>query len=242
MSLVANCTWPSLPPPTSRWALFLDLDEASEDADSGALIPLLGRSIRAFDGAVALLSSRSIDEIDEIVSPLRLPCAGVDGAERRSADGARSSLACDRDFLDLARAVLNDFSRRHAGLLVEDRGLALVLRTGRCPELASNCAATMSWLAEASGGGFDVRRSTGYFTLKPVGADRACALSAFLAESPFAGRRPVVMGGECCDVGAFRAAIERDGLSIGVGLTAPASMFRLDDSHQCRQWLAGVVA
>src|SRR4051812_21442695 len=77
-------------------ALFLDFDGTLVDIapEPGAvvvpcsLIPTLTWLRDYLGGAVAVVSGRPIREIDEYLHPLRLPVAGVHGAERRDAAGA----------------------------------------------------------------------------------------------------------------------------------------------------------
>src|SRR5512147_2348939 len=85
------------PPARPGLALFLDVDGTLMDLapapDEARLlpdtVPLLARAVESLQGAVALVSGRSIDQIDRLVWPLQLPVAGVHGLERRSAQGKR---------------------------------------------------------------------------------------------------------------------------------------------------------
>ena len=83
------------PVPSLAWAYFLDID--------GTLVPLAGspggvridpglrRVIEALhagtDGAVALITGRSLSDVDRLFPALRLPAAGQHGVERRDAAG-----------------------------------------------------------------------------------------------------------------------------------------------------------
>ena len=72
---------PPLPRPGDRWALFLDVDgtlvaiEQTPEAVrvEPALRLLLERLACANDGALALVSGRSLASIDALFTPLRLP-------------------------------------------------------------------------------------------------------------------------------------------------------------------------
>src|SRR5260370_10962479 len=86
---------PPLPGPGDRWALFLDVDGTlvaiapTPEAVrvEPRLLPLLERLSKASDGALALVSGRSLSGIDTLFRPLLLPAAGLHGWERRRADG-----------------------------------------------------------------------------------------------------------------------------------------------------------
>src|SRR5690349_13151434 len=93
-------THPPSPEPLSsadldNWALFLDVDgtlldiAASPDA---VVVPpdlpgLLIRLNERLGGALALVTGREIAVIDRFLGPLKLPVAGVHGAELRLPDG-----------------------------------------------------------------------------------------------------------------------------------------------------------
>jgi trehalose 6-phosphate phosphatase len=78
------------------WCFFLDLDGTLVDiAERPALVridaslhDLLRRLMALTGGAVALISGRSLVDIDRLFSPLRLPAAGQHGLERRDTSGA----------------------------------------------------------------------------------------------------------------------------------------------------------
>src|SRR3990170_1228401 len=80
---------PALEPRTM--ALFLDVDGALIDfADAPdrvvvdpALVDRLASLQRGCAGALALVSGRRIETLDALFAPLRLPCAGLHGLQRR---------------------------------------------------------------------------------------------------------------------------------------------------------------
>ncbi len=88
---------PSLPLIEPNTALFLDFDGTLADLaprpDLVQVEPELVGTLRALHtqlgGAVALISGRPIAELDHFLHPLRLPAAGVHGAELRDAGGYR---------------------------------------------------------------------------------------------------------------------------------------------------------
>ena len=78
---------PDLPPPppfSDDWALFLDVDGTLLDfADAPHrvhvdpdMLEALDVLHRRLDGALALVSGRSLEQLDHLFAPLRLPAAG----------------------------------------------------------------------------------------------------------------------------------------------------------------------
>lgn len=83
------------PAPSADWAYFLDVDgtliDIAETPDAvqvdTALLDLIERLYRVSGGAVALVSGRSISDLERYLGTLRLPLAGQHGLERRDAAG-----------------------------------------------------------------------------------------------------------------------------------------------------------
>jgi trehalose 6-phosphate phosphatase len=81
------------PPPAldarTPWALFLDVEALLERSTVSIQdLARLGALYERVDGALILLSERSVEEIDDLFYPLRAPCAGLHGLERRDAQGS----------------------------------------------------------------------------------------------------------------------------------------------------------
>jgi trehalose 6-phosphate phosphatase len=220
----------------------LELEETPGDVvASRETIDLLAATRGAFGGAVALLSGRAVDDLDRIFDPLKLPCAGAHGGQRRAFDGSLHAAPSDREFLEHARIVLADLAKRHLGAILEDKGLALAFHVRRSPGAAPEAADLVKALADMSAGRYSMQRGKAVFELKPASVDKGTALVEFMTEAPFRGRRPVVIGDDLTDADAFRAAALMEGISVGVGVEAPPAMYRLDGSIQCRRWLAELI-
>src|SRR5207237_10441571 len=88
-----------LPAPRPDWAYFFDVDGTLVDiADApggagadGDVQRLIVDLYRATGGAVALISGRSLADIDRLVPDLHLPAAGQHGIEPRDAARRRSA-------------------------------------------------------------------------------------------------------------------------------------------------------
>ena len=110
-------------------ALFLDVDGTLlEIAQIPAAVRVPQRAIRLLaslhpqlDGAIALVTGRRIADLDALFAPLRLPAAGVHGAERR--DAAGHVTASDRGArLAPARRVLAAWQAAHTGTVHRGQG------------------------------------------------------------------------------------------------------------------------
>jgi len=234
------------PPPRLDWAYFLDVDGTLIDiADTpdavhvdDALLALIARLQRASGGAVALVSGRALSFLDHRLGALHLPLAGQHGLERRDASGRVWMHAAPPAARSAIKAALAPVLARHPGLLLEDKGLTLALHYRLAPQLAAYAHRLMARLAAAANAGLEVQRGRRVAEIKPAGVDKGAAVAAYLAEPPFAGRRPVFIGDDLNDEHGFAEVNRLDGISIKVGKGASCARYRLADVAAVRRWLA----
>jgi trehalose 6-phosphate phosphatase len=241
---------PGAPPaPSPDWAYFLDVDGTLIDiADTpeavhvdAALLELIARLQRASGGAVALVSGRALAFLDSRLGALRLPLAGQHGLERRDAEGRLWVHAAPPAAKAAIKAALAPVLARHAGLLLEDKGLTLALHYRLAPQLAAYAHRLMNRLAAAADAGLEVQRGRRVAEIKPSGMDKGAAVAAFLAEPPFKGRRPVFIGDDRNDEHGFAVVNQLDGISIKVGKGASCARYRLPDVAAVRRWLGAAL-
>ena len=135
-------------PPVTGCAYFLDIDGTLVEFEDDPSKVTIGRALhqlvealyRSSGGAVALITGRSIADIDRLFPGRALAVAGQHGLERRTADGRVSRHPGRSRSLDAARRVLAELVGRHPGLLLEDKGLSLALHYRRAPRLAGLAA------------------------------------------------------------------------------------------------------
>jgi trehalose 6-phosphate phosphatase len=221
----------TLPEWNAHWALFLDVDgtllEIVDRPDEVEAAPRLKRLLaaahRSLNGALALVSGRSIASLDLIFAPLCLPAAGLHGLERRGADGWVHYPSGFPDRLAEARRLLVELVQSHPGLLLEDKGATLALHFRNAPELAGECHRRIEIARAAAGEEFHVQQGKMVLELKPSGHDKGTAIASFMAEPPFLGRQPVFIGDDITDEDGFRVVNELGGLSIKVGAAMETS-------------------
>lgn len=228
-------------------ALFLDFDGTVVDiAPQPEAVrvpqPLIGTLQWLHDylgGAVAVISGRPIEQIDAFLHPLRLPIAGVHGAERRSADGDVSLLSTHS--LDQVEAAARALASQHPGLRVEHKRGSLALHYRQVPELESLCVRAMEQAVQSSPG-LTLLRGKMVVEAKPGGASKGGAIESFLREPPFAGRVPVFIGDDITDEVGFSTVQRLGGLGIKVGDGPSVAWRRLADPAALRQELEAAVA
>lgn len=240
---------PDVPAPGESWACFLDVDgtllELAHVPDDVTVPPELDARLRRLhtllDGALALVSGRALADIDRLFAPLRLPTAGVHGAERRLSDGSVRHVAVDPADLDPVRQAFDRFSGGHEGTLMEDKRFSVTLHFRQRPELAAEVRQLGLALIARLGDGFQVLEGKMVLEIRTVAATKGTAVDAFLRETPFAGRRPVYLGDDRTDEDAFRVVNEAGGLSVVVGTPgSTAARRRLADVATVHRWLDAV--
>lgn len=233
------------PPPSMAWAYFLDVDgtliDLAERPDAvqvdAALLDLIAHLHRASGGAVALVSGRALSDLDQRLGMLRVPLAGQHGLERRDTAGRLWIHTAPPAAKFTMMQVLAPVLARHPGLLLEDKGLTLALHYRRAPHLADYARRLMRRLAHEAGTALEVQHGKCVAEIKPAGIDKGSAVTEYLAEPPFQGRRPVFIGDDLNDEHAFAEVNKLDGVSIKVGKGASDARFRLQDVAAVRRWL-----
>ncbi|HEX2082842.1 MAG TPA: trehalose-phosphatase, partial [Xanthomonadaceae bacterium] len=186
--------------------MFLDVDGALlpfADTPDGVRVPpslrtRLGALYEQLDGALALVSGRRIDTLDALFAPLRLPCAGLHGLERRHGDKLEQAPVASAEALARVREAGLRVAEKYDGALVEDKGPAIAFHW-RGDELAAADFEGLAAMAVMELPGYHLQYGNRVVELKPQGADKGTAIDAFLREAPFAGRMPVFVGDDLTD-------------------------------------------
>ncbi|MDY0329991.1 MAG: trehalose-phosphatase [Thiomonas sp.] len=230
-----------LPQPSGRPAWLFDFDgtlaEIAPTPDA-ARVPrgLIDTVARLLDleVAIAIVSGRPLAEIDALMAPLRLPAAGVHGAERRDAGGRVQRIAVPdlRPALDL----LHSFGERHDGVRVEVKPGAVALHYRLAPQLERDCIDIME-RAAAEVPAMALLRGKMVVELKPQAVDKGRAVRAFLAEPPFRGRQAWYFGDDVTDEAAFAAVQDEGGIAVKLGEGPSVAAYRLPGPEQMLRWL-----
>jgi trehalose 6-phosphate phosphatase len=237
-------TPPPLPP--RPLAIFLDLDgtllelrdDPAETRADAALADLLDRLAAAAEGALALVSGRTVASIDRLFSPRRFAAAGQHGAERRDAAGVLHRHGAPDERLAALRRRAEAFMARQPSLLLEDKGASLALHYRRAPYLEPEVRALCDALVEEGGGAFVLQAGKHVCEIKPAGRDKGAAIAEFMAERTFRGRLPLFVGDDLSDEFGFAAVNRLGGIAVKVGAGESIAPWRLPDIQAARCWLA----
>jgi len=214
------------PPPDlerGKWALFLDIDgtllEHAAHPDAvvvGAdLKALLSRMQDDLDGAMALVTGRSIAAADRLFQPMKLRAAGLYGLEHRLVPGG-PAVAADEppDIAALAAEIEAEFSGRN--VYVERKGPILAIHTRAAPELLARSIGLVEQALARLPQGYRVLPGNAGVELMPLEAVKGAAIRRFMAMPPFNRRRPIFLGDDTSDESGFETVNDAGGISIRI--------------------------
>ena len=238
-----------MPPPPARLegiSLFLDMD--------GVLAPLaprpedvvpvarrtavLRRLSERLEGRLAIVSGRTLAEIDRISEAAAPAASGVHGLEIRRRDGSLERPE-PHPAVRTVVAALETYAADRPGMIVEDKAVSAGLHYRQAPGFAADVRRLGEKLAAETG--LAIQHGDQVMELKTPGTSKGTAVRAFMAEAPFAGAVPVMVGDDLTDEDGFEAATALGGFGVLVGPErATAARYRLDDVEAVLGWLEGL--
>jgi len=235
----------SIPQFAPDWCFFLDVDGTLVDISErpnavcidASLRDLLHRLAVLTEGAVALISGRSIVDIDRLFLPMRLPVAGQHGLERRDTLGNTHVFKCKAESLREVVQRLERLVVQYPGLELENKGMTLAMHYRRAPDLAPMVASVMHQVSGILGDGFELLPGKMLLEIKPRGKNKGTAIADFMQEEPFRARVPVYIGDDITDECGFTLVNKMRGYTLKVGDGVTHAKWRLADPTAVRAWL-----
>jgi trehalose 6-phosphate phosphatase len=233
-----------------RCAILLDIDGTILDfapAPRQVSVPAglpqtLTRICSVTGGALALVSGRSIDDIDLIFSPLRLAAIGVHGAEMRTGGNAPVQTRAV-PLSETLKSRLAKVAELGPGILVEDKGYSVALHYRLAPAsepdvlsaIRTICAGVPQEAVEILSGKFVV-------DIKPAAINKGDAVLALMQYAPFAGRHPIFIGDDLTDLSVFDVVPKFGGRAYSVGGITADVDGHFETPEVVRSWLARIAA
>ncbi|QCT21878.1 trehalose-phosphatase [Jejubacter calystegiae] len=202
---------------------------------------LLGQLAELTQGAVALISGRSIVELDELAAPLRLPLAGVHGAERRDIHGKTHRFELAPALVARLQESLTHGLSPLEDTWLENKGAAFALHYRQAPQHAAAVMALAQGVV-AQHPALVLQPGKCVVEIKAQAVNKGAAIEAFMSESPFNGRRPLFVGDDLTDESGFDVVNRLHGISIKVGEGETRAQLRLSGVGEVHRWLAQVVS
>ena len=231
--------------PSRGFAYFLDIDGTLVEFVSdparikldAAVPPLLATLAQTSGGAFALITGRTLADVDRLFPGQHLAAAGLHGLERRSANGNIDRHAAHPHTLDAARRRLAGVVESHPRLILEDKGISLALHYRRAPLMGPYAIRTMRNLQKTLGDKYILQRGKRVVELAPAGRDKGVAIAAFMREPPFTGRTPFFIGDDVTDEYGFAVVNRMGGYAVKVGRGSSAANWRFPNVRSVLSWL-----
>jgi trehalose 6-phosphate phosphatase len=193
-------------------------------------------------GALALVSGRSLNDIDLIFAPEQFPAVGGHGAEMRiSIDSeavATHAPPMDRELKRRLAAI----AKLSPGILLEDKGYSLALHYRLAPHAEKAIYEAVSLIrSELPNAPIEVLPGKCVCEVKQAGFDKATGVRELMSHEPFRGRRPIFIGDDVTDESVFAIMSDIGGLSFSVGRRAQGVVSHFDEPRDVRAWLARLI-
>ncbi len=229
-------------------ALFLDVDgtllELASRPDA-VVVPLklchmLKRLARQQEGALALISGRSIETLDRLFRPIRFSASGLHGFERRGASRKLLRAPMDHAVLGPARRKLAAYVAGRSGLLLEDKGWTIAVHFRNAREHEPELRRLMESITAMLAPQFKLVRGKCVLEIAPGPYSKGAAIQQFMCEHPFVSRVPVFVGDDVTDEHGFEAVNALGGYSVRVGddVGRSAALYRIPDVTSVKEWLS----
>jgi trehalose 6-phosphate phosphatase len=237
----------SLPAPSpirfSDAALFLDLD--------GTLAPIAARpqDVRpdarrtrlldwlkvGLDGRLAVVSGRTLEDIDRILEGRIVCVSAVHGLVRRHCDGSLHHPE-PHPGMDRAVAALRQFAARDSGLIVEEKGPSVALHFRLARGLALDARALARRIAAETG--LALQEGDMVEELRTPGPSKGDSIRDFMDTPAFRGAHPVFVGDDATDEHGFEEVVRLGGFGVLVGNPRPThARFGLRNVEDVLAWL-----
>src|SRR6202795_3252642 len=202
----------------------------------------LNRLLVRTAGALALVSGRSLNDIDLIFAPEQFPAIGGHGAEMRLATDSEAVATHAPPMDKELKRRLAAIAKLSPGILLEDKGYSLALHYRLAPHAEKAIYEAVSLIrADLPNAPIEVLPGKCVCEIKHSGFNKASGVIELMNHAPFKGRRPIFIGDDVTDESVFAIMPDFGGLAFSVGRRAQGVADYFDDPAEVRAWLARLV-
>ncbi|SDI64019.1 MULTISPECIES: trehalose-phosphatase [Bradyrhizobium] len=237
----------SLIPHLSECAVLLDIDGTLLDLMPTprevwvppGLAKTLRRLLERTGGALAMVSGRSLNDIDLIFAPDQFPAVGGHGAEMRIRGDSEAVPGHAPPMDKELKRRLAAIAKLSPGILLEDKGYSLALHYRLAPHAEKAIYEAVSLIrADLPNAPIEVLPGKCVCEIKHAGFTKATGVRELMMHEPFKGRRPFFIGDDVTDESVFAIMPDMDGLAFSVGRRAKGVAGHFDAPDDVRQFLA----
>lgn len=227
-------------------ALLLDVDGTLINLAARPELVIVGSEVRELldrlhtrlEGALALVSGRSVDSLDRLFAPFRSAAAGLHGMELRDSSIAPIVVQAPVEFPPALLERVHVIVRFTPGAFIENKSACVAVhhRFGRYSVRPLRAALRLA--VGAYGPDWNMIDGHQVIEIKPTAIHKGSACTQLMSRAPFRGRMPVYLGDDTTDIDAFVAIRELGGIAIAVGPRVAAhATLRLSSPSAARAWL-----
>src|SRR5207253_1499533 len=237
----------SLVPHLSETAILLDIDGTLLDLMPTprevwvppGLAKALNRLVQRTNGSLALVSGRSLNDIDLIFAPDQFPAVGGHGAEMRIEPDSESVDAHAPPLDKELKRRLAAIAKLSPGILLEDKGYSLALHYRLAPHAEKAIYAAVSLIrADLPDAPIEVLPGKQVCEIKHSGFTKASGVRELMTHPPFKGRMPFFIGDDVTDESVFAIMPDLKGIAFSVGRRARGVAGHFDAPSDVREFLA----
>lgn len=205
------------------WALFLDLDGTLLDIAGrpedvvvpSGLVADLDQICAGLFGALAIVSGRSLVDIDRFLHPLRFGAAAEHGSRIRFAESEQVVSLATEFSPSIASAV--EFAVRNLdGVTVEQKESAVSVHYRAAPHSRKELSDALDRVLAQSDANLRILPGRCVFEFVPSHASKAHAVETLMTSATFRGRQPVFIGDDASDEDACIFVEKTAGVALPV--------------------------
>lgn len=236
-------------PPLHQCALLFDIDgtlvELAPTPDSVHVPSSLRSDLQELydrtGGAVALISGRSLVDVDAVFQPLKMPAIGGHGAEFRL-DREGPAIAADVRIGPQLKKRFAAIADLDSNILLEDKGYSMAIHYRLAPTFESAIYKAITAIrADLPAAPIEVLTGKCVVEIKPSGFSKATAVRQLMQRAPYAGRHPVFIGDDVTDDTVFAIMPDLAGTAFSVGRRVAGLQGYFATPVDVRNWLSGLL-
>jgi trehalose 6-phosphate phosphatase len=233
----------SFPKLTRDAALFLDLDgtlaEIMQTPEQVHIQPNILKSLsrlsEQLQGALAVVSGRTIANIDRLCSPFHFAAAGQHGLEFRNHDQV-DSVVEHIEILNQFRNEIMTIHKRYPTLLIEYKGSSFALHYRQAPTIGALVYEDLQKIL-SSYPQFFLQNGKMVWEICLCGAGKGLAIQHFMNCEAFHNRSPFFIGDDVSDEDGFESVNGLGGISIKIGTGKTIANYRMTNVTELGNWL-----